>query len=165
VHRNPKGLSARSKFFWQSLFGLGAAAYLGWMAQTTPALNELIVPFFKFVAYPLGALGFVVLSYFVIVGTSNAVNLTDGLDGPGDHAHGRWWAARSASSPTSPATRCSPSTLACPYVAGAGELAVFCGAPGRRRAWASSGSTPIRRKCSWATSARSRWAPRSAPSP
>src|SRR5688572_3705144 len=81
VHKNPKGLSAKAKFFWQSVFGLAAAVYLGWQAQTTPALNELIVPFFKFVAYPLGALGFVVLSYFVIVGTSNAVNLTDGLDG------------------------------------------------------------------------------------
>src|SRR6185503_18876443 len=81
VHRDPKGLSARAKFFWQSVFGVAAACYLGWLAQSTPALNTLIVPFFKFIAYPLGAAGFVVLSYFVIVGTSNAVNLTDGLDG------------------------------------------------------------------------------------
>ena len=75
VHRNPKGLSARAKFFWQSLVGAGAAAFLA-MTATLPAHTELIVPFFKTVAYPLGLVGFVVLSYFVIVGTSNAVNLT-----------------------------------------------------------------------------------------
>ena len=81
VHRNPKGLSARAKFFWQSLIGLAAAGYLAYLAQSMPALNQLIVPFFKFVAYPLGTVGFIVLTFFVIVGTSNAVNLTDGLDG------------------------------------------------------------------------------------
>ena len=80
VHRNPKGLSARAKFFWQSVIGLSAALYLAWSAQL-PAETELIVPFFKQVAYPLGLFGFVVLTFFVIVGTSNAVNLTDGLDG------------------------------------------------------------------------------------
>src|SRR5467141_5000931 len=81
VQRNPKGLSAKAKFFWQSVIGLSAAAYLAYLAQNIPALNELIVPFFKLVAYPLGPIGFIVLTYFVIVGTSNAVNLTDGLDG------------------------------------------------------------------------------------
>src|SRR5467141_1914764 len=81
VQRNPKGLSAKAKFFWQSVVGLSAAAYLAYLAQNIPALNELIVPFFKLVAYPLGPIGFIVLTYFVIVGTSNAVNLTDGLDG------------------------------------------------------------------------------------
>ena len=80
VHRNPKGLSARSKFFWQSAIGLLAALYLATSA-TLPAQTELIVPFFKQVTYPLGIVGFVVVSFFVIVGTSNAVNLTDGLDG------------------------------------------------------------------------------------
>ncbi|UCD70297.1 MAG: phospho-N-acetylmuramoyl-pentapeptide-transferase [Betaproteobacteria bacterium] len=80
VHRNPKGLSARAKFFWQSVIGVGAAIYLAWSAEL-PAETQLIVPFFKQVAYPLGLFGFVVLTYFVIVGTSNAVNLTDGLDG------------------------------------------------------------------------------------
>lgn len=80
VHRNPKGLSARTKFFWQSVIGIAAAIYLAWSADL-PAETELIVPFFKQVAYPLGLFGFVVLTYFVIVGTSNAVNLTDGLDG------------------------------------------------------------------------------------
>src|SRR5881394_164814 len=81
VHRNPKGLSAKAKLFWQSLIGLVAACYLGYLSQGIPALNELIVPFFKHVAYPLGTIGFVALTFFVIVGTSNAVNLTDGLDG------------------------------------------------------------------------------------
>ncbi|MGD2139364.1 MAG: phospho-N-acetylmuramoyl-pentapeptide-transferase [Burkholderiales bacterium] len=80
VYRNPKGLSARTKFFWQSVIGVAAAIYLAWSADL-PAETELIVPFFKQVAYPLGLFGFVVLTYFVIVGTSNAVNLTDGLDG------------------------------------------------------------------------------------
>ncbi len=80
VHRNPKGLSARAKFFWQSVIGLAAATYLATSA-TIPAQTELIVPLFKQVTYPLGISGFIVMSYFVIVGTSNAVNLTDGLDG------------------------------------------------------------------------------------
>jgi phospho-N-acetylmuramoyl-pentapeptide-transferase len=80
VHRNPKGMSARAKFFWQSVIGVAAALYLAWTADL-PAETELIVPFFKQVAYPLGLFGFVVLTFFVIVGTSNAVNLTDGLDG------------------------------------------------------------------------------------
>jgi phospho-N-acetylmuramoyl-pentapeptide-transferase len=80
VHRNPKGLSARSKFFWQSVIGLAAAIFLATSA-TLPAQTELIVPLFKQVTYPLGIFGFVIMSYFVIVGTSNAVNLTDGLDG------------------------------------------------------------------------------------
>ncbi|MBC7781093.1 MAG: phospho-N-acetylmuramoyl-pentapeptide-transferase [Proteobacteria bacterium] len=79
VQRNPKGLSARAKFFWQSVIGLTAAIFLAWTGSA--AQTELIVPFFKNFAYPLGAIGFVVLTYFVIVGTSNAVNLTDGLDG------------------------------------------------------------------------------------
>ncbi len=80
VHRNPKGLSARNKFLWQSIIGLAAAIYLATSA-TLPGQTELIVPLFKQVTYPLGIVGFVVMSYFVIVGTSNAVNLTDGLDG------------------------------------------------------------------------------------
>ena len=80
VHRNPKGLSARTKFFWQSAIGIAVALYLAWSASI-PAQTELIVPFFKQVAYPLGIVGFVVMTYLVIVGTSNAVNLTDGLDG------------------------------------------------------------------------------------
>ncbi|HWQ37113.1 MAG TPA: phospho-N-acetylmuramoyl-pentapeptide-transferase [Burkholderiales bacterium] len=80
VQRNSKGLSARAKFFWQSVLGLAAALYLS-LSATVPAQTELIVPFFKQVAYPLGMTGFVIVTYLVIVGTSNAVNLTDGLDG------------------------------------------------------------------------------------
>jgi len=127
VHRNPKGLSAKSKFFWQSVVGIAAAIYLASLAQSTPALNELIVPFFKFIAYPLGTVGFIVLTYFVIVGTSNAVNLTDGLDGlaimPTVMVGGAlgifaYVAGNAVFS----------KYLGMPYIAGAGELAVFCGA-------------------------------------
>ena len=102
VHRNPKGLSAKAKLFWQSLIGLAAAVYLAFAvpAPTTAQVGELfmqwvnsgfemnlppkadlIVPFFKNIAYPVGVFGFIALTFFVIVGTSNAVNLTDGLDG------------------------------------------------------------------------------------
>ena len=80
VHRNPKGLSARVKLFWQSIIGLAAACYIAY-SSNLPAQTQLIVPFFKTVAYPLGIVGFIALTYAVIVGTSNAVNLTDGLDG------------------------------------------------------------------------------------
>ncbi len=80
VHRNPRGLPARWKYIWQSVIGLTVALYLG-LTATGPAQLELIVPFFKTVSYPLGIFGFIVLSYLVVVGTSNAVNLTDGLDG------------------------------------------------------------------------------------
>jgi phospho-N-acetylmuramoyl-pentapeptide-transferase len=80
VYRDPKGLAARWKFFWQSVLGIGAALFLAFSAKSG-AQTELIVPFFKTIAYPLGIVGFITLTYFVIVGTSNAVNLTDGLDG------------------------------------------------------------------------------------
>ena len=79
VAKNPRGLPARWKFFWQSVVGLTASLFLYYSAQS-PAETELIVPLFKDVALTMGPL-FVVLSYLVIVGTSNAVNLTDGLDG------------------------------------------------------------------------------------
>ena len=80
VQRNPKGVTARVKFFWQSVIGVAAACFIAFTTNL-PAQTEFIVPFFKQVAYPLGAVGFIVMTYFVIVGTSNAVNLTDGLDG------------------------------------------------------------------------------------
>ncbi len=126
VHRNPKGLSARAKFFWQSLIALVVALYLASIAEI-PAQTDMIVPFFKEVAIPLGVTGFVVLSYFVIVGTSNAVNLTDGLDGLAimptvmissalavfAYAAGHVVFAK---------------YLGIPYIPNAGELAVFCGA-------------------------------------
>ncbi len=79
VERNSRGLPARWKYFWQSVFGLVAAVIL-YSSAKTPMETSLIVPFFKSVAIPMGAF-FIVLTYLVIVGTSNAVNLTDGLDG------------------------------------------------------------------------------------
>ncbi|OGA14984.1 MAG: phospho-N-acetylmuramoyl-pentapeptide-transferase [Betaproteobacteria bacterium RIFCSPLOWO2_02_FULL_66_14] len=127
VRRDPKGLPAGAKFFWQSVFGLAAAGYLAWTAQGVPALDQLIVPFFKFITYPLGAAGFIVLTYFVIVGTSNAVNLTDGLDGlaimptvmiGGALGIFAYVAGHSGFS----------KYLGLPYIAGAGELTVICGA-------------------------------------
>ncbi|MCC6472789.1 MAG: phospho-N-acetylmuramoyl-pentapeptide-transferase [Burkholderiales bacterium] len=148
VHGNPKGLPARSKFLWQSLVGLAAAIYLAFAVSAQgnaqaldlflawartgfdmnlPPKADLIVPFFKNVAYPLGVWGFIVLTYLVIVGSSNAVNLTDGLDGlaimpavmvgaalgifayvVGNSVYSRY--------------------LLFPYIPGAGELLVFCAA-------------------------------------
>ena len=77
--KNTEGLIARWKYFWQSVFALMAAVYLYTAAQS-PVETTLFVPFFKSIALPLG-IGFVLLSYLMIVGMSNAVNLTDGLDG------------------------------------------------------------------------------------
>jgi phospho-N-acetylmuramoyl-pentapeptide-transferase len=79
IRKDPKGLIARWKYFWQSLFAIATAAFLYFTAER-PAETALLVPFFKYVVPQLGLL-FLALSYFVIVGTSNAVNLTDGLDG------------------------------------------------------------------------------------
>jgi phospho-N-acetylmuramoyl-pentapeptide-transferase len=79
VEKNPRGLPSRWKYFWQSVVGLGAAVFLFTTAESSANL-ELIVPFFKDIAIYMGPF-FIVLTYFVIVGTSNAVNLTDGLDG------------------------------------------------------------------------------------
>jgi phospho-N-acetylmuramoyl-pentapeptide-transferase len=80
VYKDPKGVSAKFKMVWQSAIAIGAGVFLIATAKL-PASTEFIVPFVKSVAYPLGAVGFCVLTYLVIVGTSNAVNLTDGLDG------------------------------------------------------------------------------------
>jgi phospho-N-acetylmuramoyl-pentapeptide-transferase len=79
IYKNPKGIGAKQKYLWQSIFGLGAAVFL-YMTAQTPAETELLLPLFKNFLIPLGPL-FIVLAYFVIVGASNAVNLTDGLDG------------------------------------------------------------------------------------
>jgi phospho-N-acetylmuramoyl-pentapeptide-transferase len=129
VHRNPKGLSARVKFFWQALIGLAAACYLAYLAKDAQmsALNQLIVPFFKFVAYPLGTFGFIVLTFFVIVGTSNAVNLTDGLDGLAIMPTVMVGSALGIFAYVAGHALFSK-YLALPYVPGAGELAVICGA-------------------------------------
>ena len=148
VRRDPKGMSAKEKFFWQSLIGIVASVYLAFavsastenpafslflkwlnsgLSMDLPARAELIVPFFKNIAYPMGAFGFIALSFCVIVGTSNAVNLTDGADGlaimpsvlvgsalgifayvAGNSVFARY--------------------LIMPYIPGAGELTVICGA-------------------------------------
>ncbi|MFB3076782.1 MAG: phospho-N-acetylmuramoyl-pentapeptide-transferase, partial [Lysobacterales bacterium] len=79
VENDPRGLPGRWKLFWQSLAGLAAAFYLYTMVDSE-VTTQLFVPFFKNVAWEMGPL-FIVLTYFVIVGASNAVNLTDGLDG------------------------------------------------------------------------------------
>ncbi|MFZ3299081.1 phospho-N-acetylmuramoyl-pentapeptide-transferase [Ralstonia pickettii] len=148
VHRDPKGMSSREKFFWQTVIGLFAAAYLAFSVSETsnirvlelfmewvrsglslnlPAKSHLIVPFFKELSYPLGVFGFIILTYLVIVGSSNAVNLTDGLDGLvimpvvlvgsalGVFAYVMGSAVYSK-------------YLLFPHIPGAGELLIFCSA-------------------------------------
>lgn len=80
VYKNSKGLPARTKMAAQSLIALAAGLFLIYIVKM-PNTTEVVVPFFKSVQYPFGIVGFLVLTYFVIVGSSNAVNLTDGLDG------------------------------------------------------------------------------------
>jgi phospho-N-acetylmuramoyl-pentapeptide-transferase len=148
VKNNPKGLPPRAKFFWQSLIGLAAATYLAfavsapstakvleffqaWVgsgfSMNLPPNADLIVPFFKNVAYPLGVFGFITLSYFVIVGTSNAVNLTDGLDGlaimPAVMVAGGLAVFAMVLGRVDYSRY-----LLFPYIPGAAELTVFCGA-------------------------------------
>jgi phospho-N-acetylmuramoyl-pentapeptide-transferase len=146
VNKDPEGMRSREKYFWQSVIGLLAALYLvfsisensnmrvlelffNWVRSgfdvNLPPKAGLMVPFFKEISYPLGVLGFVVLTYLVIVGSSNAVNLTDGLDGlaimpvvmvgsvlglfayvTGNAVFSRY--------------------LFLPHIAGAGELLIFC---------------------------------------
>ncbi|MCC6868266.1 MAG: phospho-N-acetylmuramoyl-pentapeptide-transferase [Burkholderiales bacterium] len=150
VHRNPKGLSARAKFFWQSAIGFVAAVYLAFSvsAENNPQLlrlfsewvasgfaaglsarADLIVPFFKTVSYPLGMWGFIALTYFVIVGTSNAVNLTDGLDGlaimPTVMIAGALGVFAYVTG-----NAIFARYLGFPHIPGTGELAVICGAIG-----------------------------------
>jgi phospho-N-acetylmuramoyl-pentapeptide-transferase len=125
VKRNSKGLPAREKYLWQSVAGLGAALFLYFTAQT-PAETALIVPFFKQVAVPLSLL-YVVLAYFVIVGTSNAVNLTDGLDGLAI-VPAVLVAAGLAVFAYATGHMKFAEYLGIPYIKGVGEVCVFCGA-------------------------------------
>jgi phospho-N-acetylmuramoyl-pentapeptide-transferase len=148
VHRDPKGMSARDKFFWQSLIGLIAAVYLAfavpaasneqaiqlvveWFASgfemSLPPRADLIVPFFKTVSYPLGVFGFIVLSFLVIVGTSNAVNLTDGADGLAIMPAVLVGSALGVFAYVT-GNAVFARYLLIPFVPGAGELVVFCGA-------------------------------------
>jgi phospho-N-acetylmuramoyl-pentapeptide-transferase len=148
VHRNPKGLSAGAKYFWQSVIGLLAAVYLAFAVPAgsnaevlslamqwfrsgfdidLPQRADLIVPFFKTISYPLGVLGFIVLTYFVIVGTSNAVNLTDGADGLAIMPAVLVASALGLFAYVT-GNAVFAKYLLIPYVPGAGELIVFCGA-------------------------------------
>jgi phospho-N-acetylmuramoyl-pentapeptide-transferase len=126
IARNPKGLSARAKFFWQSVIGAIAAVYLAFYTNL-PAQTEFIVPFFKQVTYPLGAFGFIVMTYFVIVGTSNAVNLTDGLDGLAIMPTVMIGSALGIFAYVA-GHAVFAKYLGFPYIPGAGELTVICGA-------------------------------------
>jgi len=148
VHKNPEGMPSREKYLWQSLIGVLAALYLAFSVSETsnlrvlelflrwvqsgfannlPPKADLMLPFFKTVSYPLGVFGFIAMTYFVIVGASNAVNLTDGLDGlaimpvvlvagalglfayvVGNAVYSKY--------------------LLFPYIPGAGELLIFCSA-------------------------------------
>jgi phospho-N-acetylmuramoyl-pentapeptide-transferase len=128
VHRDPKGLSARAKFVWQSVFGIGAAWYIAY-STGLPEQTQFIVPFFKEVAYPLGAFGFIAMTYFVIVGTSNAVNLTDGLDGLAIMPTVMIAGALGVFSYVAGHAVFSK-YLAFPFIPGAAELTIICGAIG-----------------------------------
>jgi phospho-N-acetylmuramoyl-pentapeptide-transferase len=148
VRRDPQGLSARTKFLWQSVLGLIAAVYLAFAVSAPtnvqildlflawvrsgfemnlPPKADLILPFFKNIAYPLGVWGFITLTYFVIVGTSNAVNLTDGLDGlaimPAVMVAGGLGIFAFVTGRVD-----FSRYLLLPYIPGASELMVFCAA-------------------------------------
>jgi len=123
--QNPKGLSPSWKYFWQSVVGLVAAAYL-YSNASTPAETQLFVPFFKDVAINLG-LFYIVITYFMVVGFSNAVNLTDGLDGLAILPTVMVSAALGIIAYLTGHSVFSE-YLNIPYISGAGELGVFCGA-------------------------------------
>jgi phospho-N-acetylmuramoyl-pentapeptide-transferase len=122
---NSRGLSARWKYFWQSLLGLGAALLL-YRTAHVPAETDFFVPFIKSVSVPLGGPGFIALAYFMIVGMSNAVNLTDGLDGlaimPAAMVAGALGIFAYASG-----NSIFANYLAIPAIPQAGELLIFCG--------------------------------------
>ncbi|PIE25412.1 MAG: phospho-N-acetylmuramoyl-pentapeptide-transferase [Neptuniibacter caesariensis] len=125
VEKNPRGLPAKWKYFWQSVGGLGAAIAL-YMISDTPSDTALLVPFLKDVSIELGIF-FVVFTYFVIVGSSNAVNLTDGLDGLAILPTVMVGGALGVFAYLSGHVNFS-GYLLIPYVPGAGELIIFCGA-------------------------------------
>ncbi len=126
VNRDPRGLPARYKYFWQSVFGLGAAIIL-YQIATTPAETELLIPFAKSMSLDIGMLGFVLLAYCAVVGSSNAVNLTDGLDGLAILPTVMVAAALAIFAYAVGNARFA-AYLDIPFVLGVGEVAVFCGA-------------------------------------
>ena len=148
VRKDPEGMPSREKFMWQTLIGLGVSLFLvfsisensnyrvlqlifEWVRSgfriDLPAQAGLMVPFFKQISYPLGVWGFVFLTYLVIVGTSNAVNLTDGLDGLAIMPVVMVGAALGLFAYVT-GNRVYSGYLLLPYIAGAGELMVFCAA-------------------------------------
>ena len=122
VLQDPKGLASRYKYFWQSVIGLAAAGYLFYTAQ--PVETQLVVPFFKNVSPQMGWL-FIPLAYFVIVGSSNAVNLTDGLDGLAVMPTVLVCAALGLFAYLTGHIQFAK-YLSIPYLAGVGEVTIFC---------------------------------------
>ncbi|MSQ56561.1 MAG: phospho-N-acetylmuramoyl-pentapeptide-transferase [Limnohabitans sp.] len=148
VNKDPKGMHSLEKYFWQSLIGVLAALYLvfsisensnlrvmelfySWIRSgfdvNLPPKAGLLLPFFKEISYPLGMLGFVVLTYLVIVGSSNAVNLTDGLDGLAIMPVVMVGSALGVFAYVTGSSVYSK-YLFFPYIPGAGELLIFCAA-------------------------------------
>ncbi|OGT56570.1 MAG: phospho-N-acetylmuramoyl-pentapeptide-transferase [Gammaproteobacteria bacterium RIFCSPHIGHO2_12_FULL_42_10] len=123
--KNSRGLSARYKYLFQSVFGLLAASYL-YVTASTPAETELLIPFFKYASLALGPF-FILLAYCVIVGSSNAVNLTDGLDGLAIVPSIMIGTALGIFAYVTGNSHFS-SYLVLPYVPHAGEIVIFCGA-------------------------------------
>jgi phospho-N-acetylmuramoyl-pentapeptide-transferase len=148
VYKDPNGMRSREKYFWQSVIGVVAAIYLAFSVSAPnntqvwdlfvawvesgfsldlPPKADLIVPFFKTISYPLGVWGFMALTYFVIVGTSNAVNLTDGLDGLAIMPTVMVGAALGLFAYLTGNVTFAKYLLI-PHIPGAGELLIFCGA-------------------------------------
>lgn len=125
VRRDPKGLPAKWKYLWQSVFALSAAVFLFYTAEAATE-TQLILPFVKAVSFDLGWM-FIVLTYFVIVGSSNAVNLTDGLDGLAVLPTVMVAGALAIFAYAAGNIRFAQ-YLGIPYVPGVGEVCVFCGA-------------------------------------
>lgn len=126
IKGDARGMASRWKYFWQSVAGLGAAVFL-LLTGTVEAATSLYVPFFKDVAVPLGTAGFILLTYFVIVGTSNAVNLTDGLDGLAIMPAVMVAAALGVFAHAS-GNAVFANYLLIPHIPGSGELLIFCAA-------------------------------------
>jgi phospho-N-acetylmuramoyl-pentapeptide-transferase len=148
VHKDPEGMRSREKYFWQSLIGLIAALYLvfsisessnlkvlelffSWVQSgfniNLPPKANLMLPFFKEVSYPLGVFGFVILTYLVIVGSSNAVNFTDGLDGLAIMPVVMVGSALGVFAYVT-GNAVYSKYLFIPHIPGAGELLIFCSA-------------------------------------
>ncbi len=148
VHKDPEGMRSRDKYFWQSVIGLIAALYLVFSISESnnlrvlelfstwvqsgfdvdlPPKAGLMLPFFKEVSYPLGVFGFVIMTYLVIVGSSNAVNLTDGLDGLAIMPVVMVGSALGVFAYVTGSSVYSK-YLIFPYIPGSGELLIFCSA-------------------------------------